>query len=119
MADSLPLGTAVESVPIPIARLKSGPKSGVKSALSDDVRLKLAQHINSELEIRHVLLIQGKRNKSHVMDEHEAYIMRFIITPRIRHKIKSPQHIVEISMTKSMTKQESVLSHSPNILIET
>jgi hypothetical protein len=69
MADSLPSGIAVDSVSIPIARQKSGPKAGQKSALSDDVKLKLAQHISSDLEIRHVLLIPGKRNKQHVITE--------------------------------------------------
>ena len=63
MADSLPLGTDVNAVPSPIARLKTGPKGGQKSSLSDDVKLKLAQHISSQLDIRHILLIPGKRNK--------------------------------------------------------
>ncbi len=63
MADSLPLGTTVNSVPISIARQKSCPKAGKKSALSDDVRLKLAQHmlhINSELDKRHVPSFQER-----------------------------------------------------------
>jgi hypothetical protein len=78
MADSLPLDTAVDSVPVPISRQESGPKSGQKSALSDDVRLKLAQHISSELEIRHVILIPGKRNKIHVIEELLAHTNEYL-----------------------------------------
>ena len=78
MADSVPVGTAVNSVQNQIARQKSGPKFGQKSALSDDVRLKLAQHISSELDIRHVLLIPGKRNKAHVMDELFQHINNYM-----------------------------------------
>ena len=69
MADSVPLDTAADSVPIPIARQKTVPKGGHKAVLTDDVKLKLAQHISSELDVRHVLLISGKRNKQHVVDE--------------------------------------------------
>ena len=69
MADSLPLDSAIESVPVPIARQKTGPKGGPKSSLSDDVKLKMAQHISSDLDARHVLLIQGKRNKQHFLEE--------------------------------------------------
>jgi hypothetical protein len=49
MADSVPLDTAVDSVYIPVARQKSIPKRVPKAILSDDVKLKLAQHINSEM----------------------------------------------------------------------
>jgi hypothetical protein len=63
------LDTAVDSVPIPIARQKTGQKGGPKAVLTDDVKLKLAQHISSELDARHVLLISGKRGKNHVVDE--------------------------------------------------
>ena len=44
MADSVPLDTAVDSVPIPIARQKTGQKGGPKAVLTDDVKLKLAAH---------------------------------------------------------------------------
>ncbi len=37
MVDSVPLDTAVDSVPIPIARQKMGAKGGHKATLSDDV----------------------------------------------------------------------------------
>ena len=67
MADSVPLDTAADSVPIPIARQKTVPKGGHNAVLTDDVKLKLAQHISSELDVRHVLLISGKRNKQHEM----------------------------------------------------
>ena len=70
MADSVPLDSAADSVPIPIARQKTVPKGGHKAVLTDDVKLKLAQrHISSELDVRHVLLISGKRNKQRVVDE--------------------------------------------------
>jgi hypothetical protein len=62
MADSVPLDAAVFSVPIPIARQKTVLKGVPKAVLSDDVKLKLAEHINSDMEVRHVLLISGKRN---------------------------------------------------------
>jgi hypothetical protein len=61
MADSLRLDTADNSVPFPIA--------GHKSSLSDDVRLKLAQRISADFFILHVLLIPGKRNKTHLIQE--------------------------------------------------
>ncbi len=48
------------------------------SALSDDVRLKLAQHISSELDIRHVILIPGKRNKIHVIEELLAHTNEYL-----------------------------------------
>ncbi len=38
MADSVPLDTAVDSVPIPIARQKMGANGGHKATLSDDVK---------------------------------------------------------------------------------
>jgi hypothetical protein len=38
MADSVPLDTAVDSVPIPIACQKMGAKGGHKATLSDDVK---------------------------------------------------------------------------------
>jgi hypothetical protein len=45
MADSVLLDIAVDSVPIPNARQKTGAKGGHKAALSDDVKkLKSAQH---------------------------------------------------------------------------
>jgi hypothetical protein len=42
MADSVPLDTAVDSVPIPIARQKTVPKAVLKAVLSDNLKLKLA-----------------------------------------------------------------------------
>jgi hypothetical protein len=69
MADSVPLDSAVDLVPIPGVRLKNVPKGVPKAVLSDDVKLKLAEHINSDMEVRHVLLISGKRNKLHVVEE--------------------------------------------------
>ncbi len=73
MADSVPLDTT-DSAPAParwrevdsvlshilIARQKTGhgQKGGPKAAvLTDDVKLKLAQHISSELDARHVLQV--------------------------------------------------------------
>ncbi len=44
MADSVPLDTAVDLVPIPGVRLKNVPKGVSKAVLSDDVKLKLAAH---------------------------------------------------------------------------
>ncbi len=41
-ADSVPLDTAVDSVPIPIARQKTVPKAVLKAVLSDNLKLKLA-----------------------------------------------------------------------------
>jgi hypothetical protein len=64
-----PLDTAVDLVPIPGVRLKNVPKCVPKAVLSDDVKLKLAEHINSDMEVRHILLISGKRNKQHVVEE--------------------------------------------------
>jgi hypothetical protein len=69
MADSLPLGTDVDAVPSPIEHLTTGHKGGQKSSLSDDVKLKLAQDISSQLDIRHIVLIPEKRNKTHVIEE--------------------------------------------------
>jgi hypothetical protein len=62
MADSLPLGTDVYAVPSPIVHLKTGRKGGQKSSLSD-VKLKLAQDISPQLDIRHILLIPEKKKK--------------------------------------------------------
>ena len=69
MADSLPLGAAVDPVSSPIERLTSRPKGGPKTSLTDDVKLKLAEHIQSDLEVRHLLLIPGRRNKKHFLEE--------------------------------------------------
>ena len=54
MADSVPLDTALDLVPILGVRLKNIP-----AVLSDDVRLKLAEHVYSDMEVRdmEVLLI--------------------------------------------------------------
>jgi hypothetical protein len=54
MADSVPLDTALDLVPILGVRLKNTP-----AVLSDDVRLKLAEHIYSDMDVRdmEVLLI--------------------------------------------------------------
>jgi hypothetical protein len=78
MADSLPSDAADNSASSPIAHQKTGPRVGQKSALSDDVRLELAQHISSELDIRHVLLIPGKRNKMHVTEELLAHTNEYL-----------------------------------------
>ncbi len=69
MADSLPLGTDVDAVPSPIEHLTTGRKGGQKSSFSDDVKLKLAHDISSQLDIRHILLIPEKINKTHVIEE--------------------------------------------------
>ncbi len=69
MADSVPLDTAVDVVPTPGVRLKNVPKGVPKAVLSDDVKLKLAEHIHSDMEVRHVLHISGKRNKQHVVEK--------------------------------------------------
>jgi hypothetical protein len=71
MADSVLLNTAVDSVHIPIAHpsQKTVPNGVQKAVLSDDVTLKLAEHIKAKMEVRHVLLISGNRNKQHVVEE--------------------------------------------------
>jgi hypothetical protein len=69
MADSVPLDAAVDSVPIPIACQETVLKGVPKAVLSDDVKLKLAEQINSDMEVRHVLLISVKRNKQHMVEE--------------------------------------------------
>ena len=69
MADSMPLDTDVDAVPSPIEHLTNSRKGGQKSSLSDDVKLKLAQDISSQLDIRHIVLIPEKRNKTHVIEE--------------------------------------------------
>ena len=69
MADSLQVEPVPDAVPAPISRLKTGPKTGHKNLLSDDVKLKLAEHISSDLDVRYVLLIPGKRNKQHITAE--------------------------------------------------
>ncbi len=86
MVDSSPLDTAVESVLIPFAgqKLETGPnlKGSPKSSLSDDVQLKLAVHISLELDIRHVLLIPGKRKKHYVVEEMFTLTNEYL-TPKI------------------------------------
>ncbi len=59
----------MDPVPIPIARLKTVSKGVPKASFSDDMKLKIAEHINSDIEVRHVFLISGKRNEQHVVDE--------------------------------------------------
>ena len=54
MADSMPLDTAVESVPIPIARQKTGAKGDHKAAVLGDVKSS-SLHIISDLDERRVL----------------------------------------------------------------
>ncbi len=83
LADSVPLDTAVDSVPIPIARQKTDQKGGPKAVLTDDVKLKLAQHISSELDARHVLLISGKRDKNHVVDEMLELTNEYLVPSQI------------------------------------
>jgi hypothetical protein len=85
MADSLPLGTADISVPVLMAHQKSGPKAGHKLSLSDDVRPKLAQHISTDLDILHVLLIPGKRNKMHVIQELLMPTNKYLATAYSNH----------------------------------
>ncbi len=58
-------------------------KWGPKSSLFDDVKLKLAQHISSELEIRHVLLIPRKRNKQTACGRGDAGSYNGILTPGV------------------------------------
>ena len=112
MADSLPLGKAVGSAPIPIvlhiARQKTGPKVGQKSALSDDVKLKLAQHISSEFDTRHVLLISGKRGKNHVVDE------MLVLKTNISFHHRLPR---QLSANGSSNALRSVLSGRLNFLL--
>ena len=74
----MPLETAVDAVPVPISRQKTGPKAGHKNLLSDDVKLKLAEHISSDLDVRYILLIPGKRNKQHVTAELLALINDYL-----------------------------------------
>ena len=83
MADCVPLDTSVDSVHIPVARQKSIPKGFTKAVLSDDVKLKLAEHINSEMEVRHVLLISGNRNKQHVVEEMLLATNEYLIPSQI------------------------------------
>ena len=56
----------------------SCPKAGHKNLLSDDVKLKLAEHISSDLDVRYILLIPGKRNKQHVTAELLALINDYL-----------------------------------------
>ncbi len=69
MADSVPLDTAIDSIPIPIVGQKTVPNGVLNAVLSDDEKLMLAEHIDSDMEVRHALLISGKRNKHHVVEE--------------------------------------------------
>ena len=54
MADSVPLDTALDLVPILGVRLKNVP-----AVLSEDVRLKLAEHVYSDVEVRDMELNNG------------------------------------------------------------
>ncbi len=68
MADSLPDGDDASSLPEPIVRQKTGPK-GAQSALSVDIKLKLAEIITNEFEKLHVVLISGKRNQANAIED--------------------------------------------------
>jgi hypothetical protein len=74
------VGTAGDAVPVAISRQKTGPKAqaGNKSMLTDDVELKLAEYISSDLDIRYVLVIAGRRNKEHTTDELLALVNDYI-----------------------------------------
>ncbi len=80
--------------PIPIARQKTIPKGVLKAVLSDDVTLKLAEHINSDMEVRHVFLISGKRNKQHVVQEMLLATNEYLIPSQVT-KAKLCKWIVE------------------------
>jgi hypothetical protein len=75
--------------------LKIGPKAGSKSAVTDDIKLKLAEHISSDLVIRHLTLISRKRNKAQVMDEPFQHIKEYI-NPITIHKPTLSKWLVEI-----------------------
>ncbi len=78
MADSLTLGTDVDAVSSPIEHLTTCRKGGQKSSLSDDVKLKLAQDISSQLDLRHIVLIPEKRNKTYVIEKLLALINEYL-----------------------------------------
>jgi len=51
--------------------------------LSDDVKLKLAEHISSGLDIRYVLLIPVKKNKQHITAELLDLINEYLTPVRV------------------------------------
>ncbi len=64
--------------PVPLSRQKTGPKCGM-SALTDDMRQKLADFFADDLDIRYIGLVVGKRNQGHVIEELLKHVNDYIV----------------------------------------